>query len=100
MFDCVVIGLGGVGSFALRSVARDMKKMKKKKTATTAASDSAAAASANGSVKILGLERHEVGHSRGSSHGKSRVYRKAYFEHPSYVPWCQYSEDEWKGRPT
>ena len=96
MFDCVVIGLGGVGSFALRSVARDMKKMKKTAATTTASDSEAAGTSDRRSAKILGLERHEVGHSRGSSHGKSRVYRKAYFEHPSYVPWCQYSEDEFR----
>lgn len=77
MWDCIVLGLGGVGSFALRAVAHDMSKGTKP-------------------VKILGLERFALGHAKGSSHGKSRVYRKAYFEHPSYVPWCTYSEQEFR----
>ena len=37
-------------------------------------------------VSVLGLERRAVGHDRGSSHGQSRLIRKAYYEHPDYVP--------------
>jgi sarcosine oxidase len=36
--------------------------------------------------KVLGLEQFTPPHDRGSSHGKSRIIRQAYFEHPSYVP--------------
>ena len=37
-------------------------------------------------LSVLGIEQFEVGHERGSSHGRSRVIRKAYFEDPRYVP--------------
>jgi sarcosine oxidase len=59
--EAIVVGLGAMGSAALRSLA------------------------ARG-VRALGLDRHEPGHDRGSSHGRSRVIRQAYFEHPDYVP--------------
>lgn len=59
--DAIVVGLGAMGSAALRSLA------------------------ARG-LRPLGLERWEPGHDRGSSHGRSRVIRQAYFEHPDYVP--------------
>lgn len=36
--------------------------------------------------RVLGLEQFHVGHDRGSSHGESRIIRRAYFEHPDYVP--------------
>lgn len=61
MWDAVVLGLGGVGSFALRALARR-------------------------GVRVLGLEQFAVGHDRGSSHGGTRVFRHAYFEHADYVP--------------
>lgn len=70
-WDAVVIGLGGVGSFALSALS--------KKTSN-----------------ILGIERFVRGHDRGSSHGASRIYRQAYFEHPNYVPWIQYSIKEFQ----
>ena len=59
--EAIVVGLGAMGSAALRSLA------------------------ARG-IRALGLDRHEPGHDRGSSHGRSRVIRQAYFEHPDYVP--------------
>jgi sarcosine oxidase len=65
-YDAVVVGLGGVGSFALRALSKT-------------------------SGKFLGLERYRKGHLFGSSHGRTRIYRRAYFEHPSYVPWIEYS---------
>ncbi|MGH3658376.1 MAG: FAD-dependent oxidoreductase, partial [Micromonosporaceae bacterium] len=37
-------------------------------------------------VDVLGVDRFEPGHDRGSGHGESRIIRTAYFEHPSYVP--------------
>ncbi len=36
--------------------------------------------------KVLGIEQFGVAHDRGSSHGGSRLIRRAYFEHPDYVP--------------
>jgi sarcosine oxidase len=61
MLDVVVIGLGGIGSFCLRSLSKR-------------------------GLKVVGVERYHRIHDRGSSHGGSRIYRKAYFEGPWYVP--------------
>ena len=64
--DLIVVGVGAVGSAALR-----------------AASESGA--------NVLGIELHEPAHARGSSHGLSRIFRHAYFEHPGYVPLLKHS---------
>ncbi|KAI2491641.1 sarcosine oxidase [Fragilaria crotonensis] len=69
MLDVVVVGLGGVGSFCLRSLSKQSR-----------------------GLRVAGIERYSRLHDRGSSHGGSRIYRKAYFEGPAYVPWIQYSE--------
>jgi len=37
-------------------------------------------------VAALGIEQFQIGHTHGSSHGRSRVIRKAYYEDPRYVP--------------
>jgi sarcosine oxidase len=79
MWDAVVIGLGGVGSFALRALSQ--------KKNSLAAADK---------LNLLGLESFTRGHSLGSSHGGSRVYRHAYFEHPNYVPLLHYSTKEFR----
>jgi sarcosine oxidase len=68
-YDVVVVGLGAVGSFALRALAKQGQ-----------------------GARVLGVEQFRLGqHGRGSSHGRSRIYRRAYFEHPSYVPWIEHS---------
>ena len=61
--DCevVVVGCGGMGAAACCHLA------------------------ARG-VDVIGLERFARCHDHGSSHGHSRVVRRAYFEHPDYVP--------------
>ena len=65
-WDLIVIGGGAVGSAALR-----------------AASESGA--------RALCIEQHSPAHARGSSHGHSRIFRHAYFEHPDYVPLIRHS---------
>src|SRR6476646_1173425 len=50
---------------------------------------------ANRHVRVLGLDRFQPPHDRGSSHGKTRIIREAYFEHPSYVPLVQRAYDLW-----
>ncbi|MCM2269487.1 MAG: FAD-dependent oxidoreductase, partial [Thermoanaerobaculia bacterium] len=60
-YDVVVAGLGAMGSAAAAHLA------------------------ARG-LRVLGLERFQLGHDRGSSHGLTRIIRLAYFEHPAYVP--------------
>ena len=37
-------------------------------------------------VRVIGLDRFTPPHDQGSSHGRSRIIREAYFEHPLYVP--------------
>ncbi|MFZ9916231.1 MAG: FAD-dependent oxidoreductase, partial [Phycisphaerales bacterium] len=60
-FQCIVVGLGAMGSCALAELARR-------------------------GVRVLGIDRFAPPHDRGSSHGGSRVIRLSYFEHPDYVP--------------
>ena len=61
VYDVVVLGLGAVGSAALWSLSQR-------------------------GLRVLGLDAHGPAHDRGSSHGHTRVFRHAYFEHPDYVP--------------
>jgi sarcosine oxidase len=72
-FDIVVFGLGGVGSFALRALRQHYPHL-----------------------STLGLERYpgtdpSSNNTLGSSHGDSRIYRHAYFEHADYIPLLKYS---------
>ena len=60
-FDCIIMGMGGVGSAAMYY------------------------ASLRG-WKVLGIDRFGIAHSQGSSHGQTRIIRTAYYEHPNYVP--------------
>lgn len=43
---------------------------------------------------VLLLEQHAVGHRHGSSHGSSRIYRRAY-DDPFYVALTGRAADEW-----
>src|SRR5712671_2205833 len=69
-FDCIVLGVGGFGSGALYHLARR-------------------------GVRVLGIEQFSVAHDRGSSHGETRIIRKAYFEHPDYVPLLERAYELW-----
>lgn len=60
-YDAIVIGLGAMGSATAYHLARR-------------------------GLRVLGIDRFEPCHDRGSSHGETRIIRKAYFEHPDYVP--------------
>ena len=70
-FDVVVIGLGAMGSAAACHLARR-------------------------GVRVVGIERFAPGHDRGSSHGRSRIIRLGYFEHPSYVPLLRRTYELWR----
>ncbi len=56
-------------------------------------------------INVLGLDRFPPGHDRGSSHGRTRIIRQAYFEHPDYVPLLRRAYELWedlgrrRGRP-
>lgn len=69
-FDCIVLGVGGFGAGALDALARR-------------------------GATVLGVERFGVAHDCGSSHGRTRILRKAYFEHPDYVPLCIEAYERW-----
>jgi sarcosine oxidase len=69
--DVVVVGLGAMGSAALYQLAKQGK-------------------------RVLGIERFEPGHDRGSSHGLTRIIRMGYFEHPSYVPLVRRAYELWR----
>ncbi|MDP6946601.1 MAG: N-methyl-L-tryptophan oxidase, partial [Myxococcota bacterium] len=70
-YDVAVLGVGAVGSAALYHLARR-------------------------GVSAVGLDRFPPGHDRGSSHGETRVIRKAYFEDPAYVPLLHRAYDGWR----
>lgn len=69
-FDAIVLGVGGMGSAACLELTKR-------------------------SHRVLGLERFPLVHDRGSSHGESRIIRKAYFEHPDYVPLLHRAYELW-----
>lgn len=47
-------------------------------------------------VKVLGLEQFSIPHDQGSHAGQSRIIRKAYFEHPDYVPLLELAYRNWR----
>src|SRR5882724_2083894 len=47
--------------------------------------------------RVLGLDRFHPPHNLGSSHGRTRIIREAYFEHPLYVPLLQRAYELWAG---
>ena len=70
LYDVIVIGLGAMGSATLDHLARR-------------------------GVNVLGLEQFGIPHELGSSGGDTRLIRKAYFEHPDYVPLLQRAYANW-----
>jgi sarcosine oxidase len=47
-------------------------------------------------VRVLGLERYDLLHEYGSSHGLTRIIRLAYWEHPGYVALLRRSYQLWR----
>src|SRR6266568_9510610 len=70
-YDAIVVGLGGMGSAALAHLAQRGK-------------------------RVLGLEQYSPAHALGSSHGGSRIIRKAYYEDPAYVPLVLRAYELWE----
>jgi sarcosine oxidase len=70
-YDVIIAGLGGMGSATAYQLALRGK-------------------------RVLGLERFTKAHNQGSSHGKSRVIRQAYFEDPAYVPLLLRAYELWE----
>jgi sarcosine oxidase len=69
-YEVIIAGLGAMGSAAAYQVSRRGR-------------------------RVLGLDAFAPGHTRGSSHGESRIIRLAYFEHPDYVPLLRRAYDLW-----
>lgn len=71
-YDFIVVGLGGHGSAAAAHLAKR-------------------------GYRVLGLERFaRESHAHGSSHGRSRIIRSAYYEAPQYVPLLRRSFELWR----
>jgi sarcosine oxidase len=70
-YDAIVIGVGAMGSAACYHLARR-------------------------GLRTLGLERFDIPHAMGSSHGITRIIRLAYYEDPSYVPLLLRAFDLWE----
>lgn len=45
--------------------------------------------------KVLGIDRFDPPHELGAHGGQSRIIRKAYFEHPDYIPLLQRAYEGW-----
>src|SRR5574338_958619 len=70
-YDVIVVGLGAMGSATADALARAGR-------------------------RVLGIDRFAPPHSLGSSHGRTRIIREAYFEHPAYVPIVRRAFDLWR----
>lgn len=69
-YDVGIVGLGAMGSLTALELARRGK-------------------------RVVGFDRFRPPHAFGSSHGKSRIIREAYFEHPQYVPFVRRAYEQW-----
>jgi len=70
-YDVAVVGLGAMGSMTALELARR-------------------------GTRVIGFDRHHPPHALGSSHGKSRIIRQAYFEDPRYVPLVRRAFHKWR----
>ncbi|MDB4912634.1 MAG: dependent oxidoreductase [Gemmatimonadetes bacterium] len=70
MYDVAVVGLGAMGSAALYHLA------------------------ARG-ARVVGIDTNTPPHTLGSTHGRTRIIREAYAEHPSYVPLVRRAYANW-----
>ena len=70
-YDVIVIGIGGMGSATVYHLARR-------------------------GFSVLGIERFDIPHELGASHGQSRIIRLAYAEHPDYVPLLRRAYALWR----
>jgi sarcosine oxidase len=69
--DVAVVGLGAVGSAVTEALTRRR-------------------------LRVIGLDRYSPPHPLGSTHGRSRIIREAYYESPVYVPLVQRAYAEWE----
>ncbi|MBW3601244.1 MAG: N-methyl-L-tryptophan oxidase [Actinobacteria bacterium] len=70
-YDVIVVGVGGMGSATTYHLAQRGR-------------------------RVLGLERYDIPHGMGSSHGHTRIIRLAYYEDPSYVSLLRRAYELWR----
>lgn len=70
-YEAIVVGVGGMGSAALYHLAKR-------------------------GIDALGLERYDVPHTYGSSHGDTRIFRLTQPEGPDYVPLAERAGALWR----
>ncbi|WP_386430429.1 N-methyl-L-tryptophan oxidase [Streptomyces polygonati] len=70
-YDVVVIGLGIMGSAALAHLARR-------------------------GIGVLGIDAHGPAHVLGSSHGQTRIFRRAYWEGEVFLPLLERAHEGWQ----
>lgn len=70
-FDVIVVGVGGMGSAACWNLAKRGQ-------------------------RVLGIERFDIPHAMGSSHGITRIIRLPYYEDPAYVPLLRRAYALWR----
>lgn len=51
---------------------------------------------ARAGARVTLFDQYAFGHTRGSSHGATRLFRIAYFEHPDYVPLLLRARGMWQ----
>jgi sarcosine oxidase len=90
-YDAVVVGLGGVGSFALRALAKEKSRVKRRFLGVELGSLLPPQRQNTNSLPKSSTTESEDDEAGHSSRGLSRIYRRAYFEHANYVPWIEYS---------
>lgn len=73
-YDIIILGLGAMGAATAWQLTTRGK----------------------GGKRVLGLEQFDFAHSKGSSHGESRIIRLSYFEHPDYVPLLKRAYENWR----
>jgi sarcosine oxidase len=69
-YDVGIAGLGAMGSMAALELTRRGR-------------------------RVIGFDRYHPPHRFGSSAGRSRIIREAYFEHPQYVPLVRRAYEQW-----
>lgn len=70
-YDVVIVGLGAMGGSVALHLARR-------------------------GVRVLGIDRFSPPHDLGSSHGRARLIREAYYEAPLYVPLVRRAYELWR----
>ena len=69
-FNTSVVGAGGMGSATCYELAKRGQ-------------------------RVLGIEKFDIPHDMGSSHGYTRIIRLAYYEHPSYIMLLKRAYELW-----